>query len=327
MLHILLLLLKLIGWILLAALAIIILLLLIVLLVPIRYQAKLSWSEREREPPLRIQGSVFWLLHLLNIRFRYDGSPTVRARITLYPIFTMPASAKKKNRHKKKEQKKTLEEKAAVREATTEVISGAKDKASEKDKSTEAERSAEDSLTEKIQDEIPDTDHASDTEEKQSAHSPDLKKLLRLFHNVKKCVANIQYTITSLCDKIKNNLHNIQYYKEILESKTFRQALALCRSELGELLSHMKPRKFDADWIIGTGDPLLNSELQAVYGIFFPAVGKQLRIVFDYDVRHIEGELFIKGHIRTITLIRAAVKLYFNKDIKKLIHQMKKEAA
>lgn len=333
MLHILLLLIKIIGWILLAALAVIILLLLIVLFVPIRYQAKLSRSESEGEPPLRVQGSVFWLLHLLNIRFRYDGSPTVRARITLYPIFTIPASAKRKNRHKKK-QKKALEEAAVAEETATEAISGATDKASEKDRTPEAERSAEpreDSLAEKIPDEIPDeipdADHTADTEEKLSAHRPDLKKLLRLFHNVKKCVANIQYTITSLCDKIKNILHNIQYYKDILEGETFRQALALCRNELGGLLRHMKPRKFEADWIIGTGDPLLNSELQAVYGIFFPAVGRQLRIVFDYDACHIEGELFIKGHIRTITLIRAAVKLYFNKDIKKLIHQMKKEAA
>lgn len=325
MLHILLLLLKIIGWLLLAALAAVILLLLVVLFAPIRYQAKVSRSEGEGEPPLRVRGSAFWLLHLLNIRFRYDGTPTVRARITLYPVFTIPASDGKKKKHMKKEQESTPEA-----EESAETISVSKDDEPKKDRPPEEAISTErteDSFAEPFTEELPIADDLADTEEELSSRSSALQRLRRLFHRIKKCVANMQYTITSLCDKIKNILHNIQYYKEILEGETFRRVLSLCRSELGGLLKHLKPRKFKADWIIGTGDPLLNSELQSVYGIFFPAVGRHIRIVFDYDARHIEGELFIKGHIRTITLVRAAVKLYFNKDIRKLIHQMKKEAA
>lgn len=322
MLHILLLLLKIIGWILLAALTLVILLLLIVLFVPIRYQVKLSRSESDGEPPLRVWGSAFWLLHLLNVRFRYDGAPTVRARITLYPFFTIPSSAHKK---RKKEQKKTPKENEAG-----ETISVSEDDKPKQNRLAEENKSAEPaegSLTEALPEEMPIAEHAEDPEEKQSVHSSVLNRLRRMFHRMKKSVANIQYTITSLCDKIKNILHNIQYYKEMIESETFRQALSLCRNELGTILYHIKPRKFKADWIIGTGDPLLNSELQAVYGIFFPAVSRHLSIVFDYDARHIEGELFVKGRIRAITLVRAAVKLYFNKDLRKIIHQMKKEAA
>ena len=129
-----------------------------------------------------------------------------------------------------------------------------------------------------------------------------------------------------MCDKIKDILHNIQYYREVFESDVFQQSFALCRGELGYALRHLKPTKLKADWIIGTGDPVLNSDILAVYGVCYPLVGQNVRIVADYDAKHIEGTALIKGRIRLFALVRVAWRIYFNKNIRTLIRLLKKEA-
>ena len=71
MLHIILLILKIIGIVLLCILGIIILALFCVLFVPVRYRIEVMRKEGEDEPPVDVRVKVTWLLHLLNILIRY----------------------------------------------------------------------------------------------------------------------------------------------------------------------------------------------------------------------------------------------------------------
>ena len=43
-----------------------------------------------------------------------------------------------------------------------------------------------------------------------------------------------------------------------------------------------------------------------------------------YDKEVIEGDLYIKGRISVFVLIRAAIKIYFNRDYKRMIKIFKK---
>ena len=120
---------------------------------------------------------------------------------------------------------------------------------------------------------------------------------------------------------------NIQYYREVLESESFRQSAALCKRELVWVLKKLKPDKFEADFIVGMEDPAATGEILAICGMLYPLIGQNIRVVGDFDCEktHIEGLLYIRGRIRVITFIRTAVRIYFNKDIKKLIKLFKKE--
>ena len=107
MLHILFIILKIIGIILLAAIAFILLAVLVVLFVPVRYQVSIERTEEDGAPPISVRGSVFWLLHLINVRFHYPEKPMLRARIALRTIFVYPQESTDSATSKKRKKKKT----------------------------------------------------------------------------------------------------------------------------------------------------------------------------------------------------------------------------
>ena len=311
MLHILFIILKIIGIILLAAIAFILLAVLVVLFVPVRYQVSIERTEEDGAPPISVRGSVFWLLHLINVRFHYPEKPMLRARIALRTIFVYPQESTDSATSKKRKKKKTTVSEAS-RDKSPSIAADPGRLPAGQEQQNQAE-----------------TDGEEQTGQKKSILQKlrsFVERIIEFWNRLKQILSNIQYTIRRLCDKIKDILHNIQYYKEVFESDVFQQSFALCRGELGYALGHLKPTKLKADWIIGTGDPVLNSDILAVYGVCYPLVGQNVRIVADYDAKHIEGTALIKGRIRLFALVRVAWRIYFNKNIRTLIRLLKKEA-
>ena len=148
-----------------------------------------------------------------------------------------------------------------------------------------------------------------------------------LFRKLKKALENIQYTITKVCDKIRKISDNIQYYKEVIASDTFQQSYATCKEQLGYLLRKIKPDTFRAALVIGTDDPATTAQILAVHGMLYPLLGNCIALQGDFEQQRIEGQVFLKGKIRVFTFLRVFIKIYFNKEIKKLIRLLKKEAA
>ena len=110
-----------------------------------------------------------------------------------------------------------------------------------------------------------------------------LGRIRRIVRQIRKFFQNIQYTIGKLCDKIKNTLQNIEYYRKLLESDAFRQSFALCREELAWIFRKLKPRRLEADLIVGMADPAATGQVLAVYGMLYPMIGGNVRVVGDFD--------------------------------------------
>ena len=51
-----------------------------------------------------------------------------------------------------------------------------------------------------------------------------------------------------------------------------------------------------------------------------------MKIEPDFEEQIVEGETYIKGRIFVIVLLVAAWKLYFDKDLRKMLKSLKKEA-
>lgn len=161
-------------------------------------------------------------------------------------------------------------------------------------------------------------DNEDDAEQKLSIKD----KLIKIW----KFFKNIWYTIKEICARMKEIFENIEYYLELIKSDTFKSAFALCKGELGSVFSYIKPRKFNADIVIGTGDPASTGQvISYYYGILYPLIGNHVIITGDFDNKRIEGSVFIKGKIKLFTVLKAALRIYFSKDIKKLLKLFKKE--
>lgn len=353
MLHILLLVLKIIGIVLLCILGLLILGTACALFVPVRYQIEAVRKEGEGEPPVAITVKITWLLHFVNVLVRFSGNLSVRARLMVFTVFRLPKREKrgsagqdatenrnnKKRRKKKEKQPKRREpgeksgEDRKAEEAETEETKAERRKTEE----TKTEGSKADKET------VPGDEVRGETEEAQTADSenpadPDKKPtwmdklraipgiIRSIFAKIKGFFENIQYTIQNICDKIRSVSDTIGYYREVIAGETFQRSFALCKGELQKIARSLKPKKFEAALIVGMDDPASTGEILAVCGMLYPILGPTVNVAGDFEKKRLEGRVFVKGKLRLFTFIRAAVRIYFNKDIRKLYGLLKKEA-
>lgn len=323
MLHIILFILKIIGIVLLCILGLILLLLVCVLFVPVRYRIRVSRTEGEGSPPVEAYVKVTWLLHLLNVLARYPCDVIVRVRVMFFTLFRMPEKEKKTGKpagEPLKEPKKQPEpEKEETGPAADTVVPQSYEPYS-------AFENGPEPVAEPTPEESGPQEPSSSVFAKIRAV---FAKIGQLLEKIKGFFQNIRYTIRKICDKIKAVSDNIQYYREVMEGEPFRNSLSLCRGELTRVFRMLKPDKLEADFVVGMEDPSATGRILAVYGMLYPLIGQHVRIAGDFECAgpHVEGQLHIRGKVRIFTLLRAGKRIYFNRDVRKLIRLLKKEAA
>lgn len=148
--------------------------------------------------------------------------------------------------------------------------------------------------------------------------------LQRLFEKIRGLFENIEYTINKFCDKIGSVSDTIEYYREVVEGEAFKRSFALCKDELTAIIKRLRPRKFEASLIVGMDDPASTGEILAVCGMLYPIIGGHVDVRGDFDRKRLEGEILIVGKLRMFTFLRTAVRIYFNKDIRKLYRLLKR---
>ncbi len=353
MLHIILLILKIIGIILLIILGVLLSAIFCALFVPVRYRIKLGREEGEDKPPFVASVKITWLLHFVNILIRYPSDVIVRVRLTVIPILRLPGKEKKSaktppdEKPRKDVKKEPVDSRAAKQPVEAEIKSTSVSQSGASYEAFESDFTNRETSTSPVSDkEMPEAEpkeeapaadvQKEDKEASATGKEPAftdkirkwLQKIKEIVEKIKALFENIQYTIRKFCDKIKSVLDNIQYYRGVIESEPFRRSFRLCRSELGAICKSLKPDKLEADLLVGMADPATTGQILAAYGMLYPLLGQHVRVVGNFGVEqtYAAGELFIRGKIRALTFLKAAIKIYFNKDIRKLIKLLKKEA-
>ncbi len=340
MLHIILLILKIIGIILLCILGILLFTVCCVLLVPLRYRVEIFREEGEGKPPVNVRVKITWLLHLINVLLCYPSDVYVRERIFLFPVFRMPEKEKKEGRKKEKDGRTQTDRKEPA-DGTEDSPNGGKD--GHADSVGGVRTTEETGQTEPAEEEekraVLEEPAAVEDEDAGPSQQPSgldgrwigklkelIDKIKEIIKKIKAAAENIQYTIRCFCDKMKSTSDNIQYYRGVMETETFRRSWMLCKRQVKALLKEMKPDKFEADLVIGAEDPAATGEILAICGMLYPLMGQNVRVLGDFERAHIEGYVYMKGRIHAFPFLCAAAKVYWNKDIRTLMKLFKKEA-
>lgn len=317
MISILLTILKLLGIFLLSLLGVLLLLLLLILFVPVRYWAE-AWRETESGQAFALRLKVTWLLHFLNVHFSYPEEAYVRIRVLCFTVFRSDKEKpdkKKADKSNKKlpdpESEEIWSEAVLPEESRSEEVQD--EKGREVNAKEEPERVSGESDKEK--------DNAG--QEFEQKEKPSGRNFFKKLFSILK---NLRYTIAQICDKIKKIVKNIKYYIGILNSEEFKRSFRLCSTQAGALLRHIRPQKLKGNLLIGTGDPASTGQVLAVYGMLYPFLGSQINVTADFEQRIVEGRLSVKGRITLFRLIRCAWIIYFNKDLRRLIKMLKREA-
>ncbi len=308
MLQLILLILKITGIVLLCLLSLILFLLCLVLFVPVRYCIQV---ERTEEPEnLVAQAKFTWLMHILSVVFSYEEG-NLKQRIRIFGI--------RLNFNKKKATAKNrfnTSPKAAVQDipeaqdvpAVQEV-----QKLEEKEQQGRTKTKRKTMKSEGI---------GQNRKEKQSFFS----KCQEFLKMLKDLFLNFKIKLTALIQKIVEVKENLDYYIEAFEDERNQQVMKLCFSQLNKIFRNIKPKKFRAAFHIGFEDPASTGQLLAILGMIYPFFEGNLTITPEFEDAVFEGSLFLKGRITLFVLLMAGWKIYFNKDFRRMMRILKKEA-
>lgn len=297
--------LKWIGIILLICLGLILFVLLTALFVPVHYRIQGDYHEK-----FTSKGKAFWMFPAIYVRFSFwNGKPELIARIFGKMVFPPKTSSNQKSDTSLKRVKKEREN---------------KDVPLQKEKNKTIPELKTESLTQS---------------HKEVCKTPKKEKLLPVkkkksilkdfFKNIKKfCIEKIrksQYTFQRLCDKIASNHQKLNNYIEFFQKEETKESIRIIMGQLKKLVRHCRPRKSHVSIHFGMEDPSLTGEILGIYSIFYPYIGKNVKVYADFEQSIIEGSFDFIGRIQIFVLIRIAIKLYFSRECRHLWDKFLKE--
>lgn len=298
MIHILFLILKIIGWILLFLLVILLLLILTILFYPVKY--RFSAKGEITLDTLVAYGKVSWLFHLISgsasyehgelkwkLRLawkKFDSSEEEQKETSEKPVVSEPLE-KEPLEGKKMEVKNNPPEKdVKIAKASEKGTKIEKEPGIEKESGTEKTKVREECRSENVQ-----------TESK-------LKK--------------IKYTFQKLCGTIKKAGEKKEFLTAFLTYEKHQRAFEAVKKELCHLLHVLKPKKLQANVSFGFSDPSWTGYMLAFLGSIYGLIGEYVQIQPDFEERKLEGNASAEGKIRVIYFAVPAWKLFWNKDVK-----------
>lgn len=288
---------KILGFTILGIVGLVILLLLLVLFVPIRYRII---GMKEQETFVKVKAT--WLFHIVSVLVSFQNMEEGLVRSVR--VFGLPIGrrkAPKRPKEKMPDNKRTGDTGSNEQNGDTPSCDVPLD--SGKAISWESKR--------------------EDTKANQ-AHSN--------MHNNKKSeskkpglLSKIKQKWISFLDFCKSIKNKKEHYEKILHSDTFQRAFALCKAELLKAWIHVRPRKIAGNVCFGFEDPSVTGRVLGGICMLYAFYGNALTVIPDFERKIFEGKLDIRGRIRVLTVLLVAIRLYKDKDIKRLRGMLKKE--
>mgnify|MGYP005800502333 CR=1 FL=1 len=295
MLHIILLILKILGFLILGILALILLVLLIVLLNPFMYSLKASGEDSLES----IKGEMRfrWLFRLLSGRVAYEnGAVAWQMRIAWKKYGSVDEDGSQD------------EDKGVEKIQTPESR-----KAEEPRETTSRERQRQEEAPEKKQEENPKR-----IVKKKNKKDPSLSERFRAFWD------KIKYTFQKICDNIRTLGKKKDKLIAFTEDAVHRSAFSKVIKELQRLLRTLCPQKADVWLKFGFEDPALTGYALAMLSLIYPYVGEYTRLQPDFENKVLKGKAYVKGKIRVVHILIPALSLLLDKNVRITYHHIRR---
>lgn len=320
MVTILLTLLKILGIILASVLGILLIVLLLVLFAPIVYRADGSVEL----PEISVRARARWLFGLLRVSFSYPEDQTLFVKllwITLYDSSRRKRETSAKKRRSKENPPR--DSKKDVKADENDEALSSTEGCGENATSVTAEEytastagtdtSSADSASDASEDSADASNHKSKKQAKHDIH--DKVSQIRAFPQ------RIKFTFQKFYDKIKHIREEWDFYKRLLEDEATKDLIAHAKKRLSRILHSIRPRRIEADLIVGTGAPDTTGYLYGVYGMLSPKLPKVF-LTPDFEEAILQGRFRIGGHITVGKLLFHAGCLLTDKKLKLLKHRI-----
>lgn len=134
----------------------------------------------------------------------------------------------------------------------------------------------------------------------------------------------IEYTFYNIYDRIKVFIRTVEKMDDFLNDETHRRAWKCLKKQFFCLLKAIKPKEFKIDLLLGAEDPAYTGQLLAVLSMIYPFFPETTNITPDFTRRVFEGEMFARGKVRGIHLLKILWTVLVNQDIKTTFEDLEK---
>ncbi len=348
MLHILLLILKIIGIVLLVILGLLLAAVLLILLVPLRYRLKGSWHGRPAG-----QVRVTWLLHAVSVLASYEDGLAVTAKLFGFTVF-YTASGTEDEEAGEPEDEEAREWDAADSgaqeeagwlpdESGDEFVSAMSldDENPAADTASDAEGidiASLLTLEEQLQQDEADAAGAdtaedalsghTDRQEKQSGSDSQGEKTDDKQPEAEASSDDIIDKLDGIFDRIGEKLEwadgKRRWVEHFLGNPKNQKTIRLVWRQAKAIIRHILPQKAQGQITFGFDDPATTGNVLAACSVLYALYGSELTVTPDFENTVIDGELNLKGRIRPGTLAVRAVRVVIDRNLWKMIRQVRK---
>ncbi len=346
MIHILFMIIKALGILLLVLLLLLLLVICTVLFLPLCYQAQLQ-KEEEGFACVKASGRVSWLFGAVALTASYEEQkPEVQFRL----FGASPETWKQRL------QKIRRGEASASRpeEDETENAPEAKPKAAEQKTGTEEKQKPEE-VTAKTQKAPARTEEQQKVLEQKEQPEPEQEpaapkksflerffgivehlpeKLLDFAGRLLQAVFRLLELPFRLAEKLEQKIQagrrlkrKWENLKKFFRSKMFREALLHAKKEVLHFLKKAAPKKVTGTVTFGFDDPALTGETLGILGMVYGKLPKELSIRPDFEHEILRGNVQLKGSFQLVTAAGIALRLFRDQNLRKTIRHFKHKEA
>ena len=327
MIHILFMILKALGILLLVLLFLVLLIVCTVLFLPFCYRAQVL-KEEEGFACVKASGRVSWLFGAVALTASYEEQKP-EAQILLFG-----ASLETWKRRLKK-----------IRRGEASVP---RTEENETENAPEAEKTAEQKAPDQKEKQQKVTAQKEQPEQEQEPDAPKKSILERFFGRIEylpEKLLNLASRLLQtafrllelpfrLLEKLEQKIQagrrlkrKWESVKKFFRSKMFREALLHAKKEVLYFLKKAAPKKVTGTVRFGFDDPALTGETLGILGMIYGKLPKDLSIQPDFEQEILQGDVRTKGSFQAVTAAGIALRLFRDQNLRKTIRHFKHKEA
>ena len=313
MLHIILVILKIAGILLATVLTLLLLAVLILLFVPLRYEAQGKYNSSE----IRGKGEVTWLLHLVTLRFSFEGpgKMNILLKVLWFPLFPKP-------------EKTRVDHKSGKRSKAVKSPAG-KTARKNNDFNENSRKVSEPEPSRPVQEKVSPQKEKQSLPKESFSFSEKLnalkERILQFYKRLKRSIEEFFGKLSALSRNVEAFRRRADHYLTIWNEKETRAFLVSAKGYVRYALRHFGPRKARGFIRYGMADPALTGQLTGILYVLRPLALSELELIPDFEAQSflVEGEISVKGHIRAFHAVKIGLKLLFDKNLKHIRQRIK----
>ena len=329
MIHILFMILKALGILLLVLLFLVLLIVCTVLFLPFCYRAQVL-KEEEGFACVKASGRVSWLFGAVALTASYEEQKP-EAQILLFgaSLETWKRRLKKIRRGEASVSRTEENETENAPEAEKTAEQKAPDQTEKQQKVT-----AQKEQPEQEQEQEPDAPKKSILERFFGRIEYLPEKLLNLASRLLQTAFRLLELPFRLLEKLEQKIQagrrlkrKWESVKKFFRSKMFREALLHAKKEVLYFLKKAAPKKVTGTVRFGFDDPALTGETLGILGMIYGKLPKDLSVQPDFEQEILRGDVRMKGSFQAVTAAGIALRLFRDQNLRKTIRHFKHKEA